>query len=643
MRPTSPAFLLIAALAAAPLSGGCRLFAGYDGPRREGGISSDGHDAPAWLEGGSADALGPAPLAGACSAGGWCWENQRPTGNDLTAVAGLAQGAYLVVGAAATILHFDGTTWSTMARPAFATERPKLTAIWATSLQDFAVAGEGGTVWVREKGVWSDASFSPLGNITGLWSGAGQLWVSSDTGLYHLPSVTGSWQTKQSIALSGLWAASNNEGAAIGGEKVYRFTGASFTCSSGTLGCKTEPTTKKLQGIWGFSANQIYAGSVDGCIYEITKTTCTAVWRGDPAAAQFAGLWGSTPQDLVAVGPFTRGHYDGTTWTWDQSFTSGIAGVGGHASSPSIALGVSSRGRLYGYGPSGWRKANEDVSASWLQSVAELGGELWAAGAELRRRDAQGRWEALAGPGGGQIIAMGGTGPQAAWLLRAPSSTGQLGTLVYGRPGLFQSVTTLPSTFDPQSLFVDAQGVAWIAGHDSQQAPTRARLFKLKGPTAAPNETPLDIAISFPGRVQGLWVRSNGDLFLATDGGRLATRIGTTWDSTSAGAFHALWADDTLAVAVGRSGSQGWTAVHQASWTISNHPGLPLNGVFAGGAPRRIYAVGNSGVILSYENGGWTARESGVAGNLFGITFAKDGAAYVVGNEGAILRRAPAP
>lgn len=676
--PSRRAVLLLAALAAAPLSGGCRIFAGYDsarsdgsqtkdggldGPRREGGIpidgprdealdgaqdgAVDGHvsdDAPAWLDSGSGDA-GPPPIAGACSPGGWCWENQRPTGNDLTAVAGLAAGAYLVVGDAATILHFDGTTWSTIARPAFATGRPKLTAIWATSLQDFAVAGANGTVWVRDNGAWSDRSFVPLGNITGLWSGAGQLWVSSDVGLYHLPALMGSWQTKQSVALRGLWAASPTEGVAIGGEQVYRFDGTSFSCSSGALDCKTGATTKKLQGIWGFSASEIYAGSVDGCIYEITKTACTAVWRGEPTYAQFSALWGSTPQDIVAVGGLTRGHYNGSAWTWDPAFAEGMAGIGGHVSSPAHALGASSRGRLFGFAAtSGWRKVNEDVSASWLQSVAELGGELWAAGGELRRRDAQGHWKGLAGPGGGQVIAMGGTGPQAAWLLRAPASSAGPGSLVHGRPGLFQTVTTLPSSFDPQSLYVDASGVAWVAGHDSAQASTRARLFKLGGPTANPSEIGIDVNVSLPGRVQGLWVRPNGDLFLVTDGGSLAARIGVDWDSVNSGAFHALWADDTVAVAVGRSGSQGWTAVHQnGGWNIQNQPGLPLNGVYGGGTPRRIYAVGDAGLIFGYEATGWKAQESGVAGNLSGVTFAKDGAAYVVGNEGKILRHAPGP
>ena len=614
---------LCAVIVIASSAGGCRLFAGYDSAQPDGGWVKDGAldqrlpeegtdprdrdggrdgatDAPqdgnalpdtVIFEGGSADAALP-PVTGACSTGGWCWENQRPTGNDLTAVAGLPAGGYLVVGEAATILHFDGAQWTSIPRP-INTQRQNLTAIWATSLQDFAVAGEGGTVWVRENGVWTDVSSSSLGNITGIWSGTGHLWVSSSAGLYHHGGSA--WTTKvKNVALAALWAASATEGFAVVDDQVYRFSGATFACSNGGLACGTN---KQLQTVWGLSANQIYAGSVDGCIYEITQTTCKAIWKGQPNFAQVLGLWGSGPQDMVAVGFKTRGHFNGTVWTWDQSFAEAMGGVGGHVSRPGYALGAGSRGRLYGYGPlGGWRRVNEDLSATWLQSVAELGGELWAGGGELRRRDTQGRWQPLAGPGNGQIIAMGGTGPNAAWLLRAPSSTGQIGTLLYGHPGSFQSVATLPTSFDPQSLFIDANGVAWTAGHDSQQPTTRARLFKLNGPTATPSEISVDSAITFSGRVQGLWVRTNGDLFLVTDGGTLATRTaGFLWKSKKSGAYHALWADDTLAVAVGRSGTQGWAAVHDgAGWTTKNILGMPLNDVFGGGNPRRIYAVGDA-------------------------------------------------
>lgn len=342
------------------------------------------------------------------------------------------------------------------------------------------------------------------------------------------------------------------------------------------------------------------------------------------------------------MGGMTRGHYDGTSWTWDTIFAEGMGGIGGHVSSPGKALGVSSRGRLFGFSlTSGWRKVNEELGNAWLQSVAELGGVLWAGGPELRQRDAQGRWQPIAGPGGGQIIAMGGTGPQSAWLLRATAAGGSTNSLLYGGPGAFQVVTTLPSTFDPQSLYVDATGRAWVAGHDSAQDPNQARLFALAGPASAPAETPLDANTSFAGRVQGLWVRTNGDLFLATDTGSLVARVGVDWESVSYGAYQALWANDTLAVAVGHSSTQGWTAVHQADWTIFNHPDKLLDGVYGGGTPTRIYAVGQGGVILAYENGSWLTQESGVAGNLFGVTFAQDGTAYAVGNEGAILRHAP--
>lgn len=91
-----------------------------DGARRDAG----GSDAPG----------GPFPEAPGLCEFGWCWSNPIPQGNGLTKACGRSPSDVWLVGGAATILHWDGTTYSVVP----VGNRNVLHGVWCSP---------GGSVW----------------------------------------------------------------------------------------------------------------------------------------------------------------------------------------------------------------------------------------------------------------------------------------------------------------------------------------------------------------------------------------------------------------------------------------------------------------------------------------------------------------
>jgi hypothetical protein len=70
-----------------------------------------------------------------------------PVLEDLYGVFGFGQDDVWAVGAASTVIHWDGTSWTKIPTPFDdATEKPSLRAIWGSSPTDLWIAGDNGTM-----------------------------------------------------------------------------------------------------------------------------------------------------------------------------------------------------------------------------------------------------------------------------------------------------------------------------------------------------------------------------------------------------------------------------------------------------------------------------------------------------------------
>ena len=74
---------------------------------------------------------------------GWEWQNPLPQGNTLTGVWGSSGSDVFAVGWAGTILHYDGTSWSSMESETTS----RLEGVCGSSGSDVFAVGYDGTIF----------------------------------------------------------------------------------------------------------------------------------------------------------------------------------------------------------------------------------------------------------------------------------------------------------------------------------------------------------------------------------------------------------------------------------------------------------------------------------------------------------------
>lgn len=113
------------------------------------------------------------------------WSLERTSPQPINAVWGSGPSDVWAVGRAGTIVHFDGTTWSSP--PSLTTST--LLAVWGSGPADVWAVGDSGTIlhfdgvsWTAHPGV------DPTVNLNGIWgSGPQDIWVVGNHGtILHL-------------------------------------------------------------------------------------------------------------------------------------------------------------------------------------------------------------------------------------------------------------------------------------------------------------------------------------------------------------------------------------------------------------------------------------------------------------------------
>ena len=207
-----------------------------------------------------------------------------------------------------TIIHFNGSTWSTTGKP---TEE-NLYGIWGSSGTDIFAVGDNKTIvrYDTEKG-WENVSTSlPTVNLRDVWgSSANDVYAVGEGGfIAHFNSSTWSQVTSPTTkTLKGIWGNASNNYVAVGEDgKVVDYDG--FDWSEMASG-----TTADLQEVWGSASDNIYAVGESGTIIHSDGSD----WSGitSPTSANLRGIWGSAADNVYAVGE--HGcilYYDGTEW-----------------------------------------------------------------------------------------------------------------------------------------------------------------------------------------------------------------------------------------------------------------------------------------------------------------------------------------
>lgn len=206
----------------------------------------------------------------ACAANTVCTVPGKPQGLTSTLQAFWAVSPQDIwgVGNSATIIHYDGTSWSVVAPPTgFQFD---INGIWGSSATDLWAVGQAGSLLHYDGSKWRDlTTSSPTGQtLFGVWGlGSKDIYAAGD-------SLT-----------------TSSQGA------VLHYNGASWSSIS-DIGIPTG----RLNAIWADNTGStlVYVCGVSGNLARYNGTTWDLITSG--TAATLHGIWGTSDHTVFAVG-----------------------------------------------------------------------------------------------------------------------------------------------------------------------------------------------------------------------------------------------------------------------------------------------------------------------------------------------------
>ncbi|AKV04759.1 Type IV fimbrial biogenesis protein PilY1 [Labilithrix luteola] len=238
-------------------------------------------------------------------------------------------------------MHGASATWTNTPLTTEETRRGRAYTIWGTSPNDIRIGGEPAEMNDPETGVYStfnlmrrtagDAGPSwkfieGVAAIHGIWgSSADDVWMIADNSedvpwmramiLHGTKAGDGadeSWtpvDSQSSVVLDGIWGSSANDVWAVGDQGTIRH----FSGGAARWDIVASPTSARLHAVWGSSARDVWAVGDSGTILHYDG----AAWTASPAAfvlgkkPDLRGVWGSGANDVWIVGDGVVLHYTG--------------------------------------------------------------------------------------------------------------------------------------------------------------------------------------------------------------------------------------------------------------------------------------------------------------------------------------------
>ncbi len=284
-------------------------------------------------EGTTSDGEAGIPLS-SCPLEGWT-EMSSGTTHDLLSIWGSGADDIFAVGAAGTILHFNGASWLPMTVPAGSSSR-ELRSVWGSSDLGVLVVGSSGTILHYDGLAWRELSALPptatIGFNAVCFHGdrAVAAGTSADPDVSSLFAFDGlTWRSMADqgaplgVTINGLWSDGEQELIAVGSgaASIHRHDGQRWLPM--ILPSSVEVGT--LQAVWGPGPESVYAvgrqGVSDrGVILHFNGAYWSAMHTPDlTTERRYTAIWGSGAEEIFVVAAgLTAGSVirqsDGTSW-----------------------------------------------------------------------------------------------------------------------------------------------------------------------------------------------------------------------------------------------------------------------------------------------------------------------------------------
>lgn len=290
---------------------------------------------------------GSAPTSDECSSDGWCVVPLELRGVAVYSVWGSGPNDVWAVGSWGTVLHYDGSKWSTSRVLTDAGQPKTLISVWGSGPNDVWIASVDDVRhcdgWKEDGPDWSAAQILTKvdtlpSQLLGLWgTGAKDVWVLHGANLISGSLVTkilhsegwvdGSPSLKPAFDhltsgstsnIRGIWGSSPSDVWVVGDRgRIFRSSG--FWGGMASWKQVNSNTHSHLRAVWGSAPDDIWAVGDLGTIRHYTHNEGgELVWSyvSSPTGSKLGSVWGSSGSDVWAVGEGgTIVHGDGTTWT----------------------------------------------------------------------------------------------------------------------------------------------------------------------------------------------------------------------------------------------------------------------------------------------------------------------------------------
>ena len=498
---------------------------------------------------------------------------------------------------------------------------PHFESVWGSSSDDVFAVARDGIIFRFDGTCWGPMDSGTTNSLTGIWGVApddiflvgintrlrfdGTEWKPMAVQIGYFYGVGG--VSSSTVFALGLWG------------RIDLFNGEEWIY--GNLDSDTH-----FKGIWGSAPDNFLAvgphlgAPHQGGWGDIFRWDGTGWTLEHVADRELFGIWGASENDVFAVGDEVILHFDGDEWTTKGHPGFYLKKISGRSPNDIYAVGwdaVRREGVVLHYDGASWSPTYSGTSRYLLSVWTAPDGEVFAVGSD------------------GTIVHFDGDRWETMRLGRLSGAWGATADEVYVAGCAPRVMRGSSRTWAPMTLKMggELEAVWGTSGTDYHTAGADGWVLHFQ-------ETGWSGEQVTPGTdLHGIWGSSPEDIFVVGGRGAIAHFDGSEWRKQTSGTtadLQDLWGVSAERVfAVGRAGTilsfdgQRWTPM--ISGTQAD-----LHGVW-GTSSNDVYAVGSGGVILKYDGSSWSAMSGVDDGDLYGISGAGSQHIYAVGAGGRIL------
>lgn len=575
------------------------------------------------------------------------------TGAPLTDVWAAPDGTTFAVGGAGTVIRSGATTWQALST---GTAEDLSGVHGTTSTNVYAVSFQG-SVFRHDGAGWSRAHSGEKRRLAAVWvAPTGEVFaVGSDhrnggsRGLVVQGNAKG-WAESVFedggtwIDLRGVWGTSANNVYAVGqyasGGIVFHYDGTAWRRVELWRDLGTGPVIYTLNDISGTSAGDVWAVGDESTILHFDGTRWNLVQS--PIRIYARSVWGTSPTDIhmtgysSTVGSTVVLHYDGSRLA-QMEMPRPLVGSDftGTAVSASVGYMVGRDGTVLRGARSAWQTVQHgpelaDVHAASERSAVAVGSSVTA-------------------------LVYDGSG----WSQAEP-------------PPFRLDLTTVASRAEGEFFVANRNGTVYRFNGNTWTILREKWNFPLVESWASPDghlyfvensyhgffrDTPPSWGRSVlqydgasfrtvwtserspsPVALHGIWGRSPGEIYAVGSGGLIVRDDGSAWAPVESGTtrdLHGVWGAGGAVFAVGEGGTI--LRQHEGRWSaVESGTTATLRDIW-GSSESNFYAVGDGGIILRFDGRRWSRVESGTSVRLNAVSGTATGVVFIAGERGVIV------